>query len=55
MFGYTKLTEEEKAEHARNRRLAELASLIEKEGAVRAESLIKAQSYQEELDKLSGG
>jgi|TARA_R110000822_G_scaffold157778_2_gene297450 hypothetical protein len=53
MFGITKLTPEEKTEHTRIKRVAELISLINKEGLVRSESLAKAEAYTQELDVIS--
>ena len=53
MFGITKLTPEEKTEHTRIKRVAELISLINKEGLVRSESLAKAEVYTQELDVIT--
>jgi hypothetical protein len=53
MFGITLLTETEKKEHIRIKRINQLQSLIEKEGAVRRLSLSKAEAYTKELDTLT--
>ena len=52
MFGFTKLTPEEKAEHERKKRVAELQELLKKETALRQESLIKSEELQKELESL---
>jgi hypothetical protein len=53
MLGFTKLTPEEKTEHTRIKRVAELISLINKEGLVRSKSLAKAEAYTKELDVIT--
>jgi|TARA_R110000782_G_scaffold266122_1_gene360355 hypothetical protein len=55
MFGITRLTEEERKEHIRVKRIQELHKLIIKESLVRRTSLTKAEAYAEELDILNKG
>lgn len=55
MFGFTKLTPEEKAEHTRLKRIAELKSLLETETKIRQESLVKSEELRDELEDLVKG
>lgn len=52
MFGLTFLSKEEKAELTAKKRIQELEALLRKETAIRQSSLIKAEGYQKELEKL---
>jgi len=53
MFGLTRLTIEEKAEHDKAKRIDELQQLIYAESSLRQESLSKAMAYTQELDGLT--
>jgi hypothetical protein len=53
MFGFTKLTIEEKAAHEKAKRISALQQLIYSESAIRRESLSKAELYTQELEGLS--
>jgi hypothetical protein len=53
MFGFTKLTIEEKAAHEKAKRISALQQLIYCESAIRRESLSKAEVYTQELEGLS--
>lgn len=52
MFGITRLTPEEKAEHTRLKRISELKSLLEKETKIRQDSLAKSEELRDELEDL---
>lgn len=53
MFGFTKLTLEEKAAHEKAKRINELQQLIYAESSLRNESLSRASVYTQELDGLT--
>ena len=53
MFGLTRLTPEEKVEHARTKRVNDLNNLIAGEAALRAKSLEKAVEFTKERDVLT--
>jgi hypothetical protein len=55
MFGFTKLTEEEKIEHERRKRISALEHLLHKESDIREESIARSKIYREELEKLLEG
>jgi hypothetical protein len=52
MFGFTKLTIEEKAAYEKAKRVSALQQLIYSESAIRRESLSKAEVYTQELEGL---
>lgn len=52
MFGITRLTLEEKAEHSRKKRCAELEQLLREQMALRAESLLRSDELRDELESL---
>jgi hypothetical protein len=52
MFGFTKLTIEEKAAYEKAKRVSALQQLIYCESAIRRESLSKAEVYTQELEGL---
>jgi len=54
MFGITRLTPEEKAEHTRKKRCAQLDKLLQAEMTLRAESLKRSDELRDELEELSG-
>ena len=54
MFGFTKLSPEEKAERDTTLRIKELQVLLKEETAIRQESLNKSQALTDELEKLLG-
>ena len=53
MFGITRLTPEEKAEHTRKKRCVELEQLLREQMALRAESLLRSDVLRAELEELS--
>ena len=55
MFGITRLTPEEKAEHTRLKRINELQELLKKETEARQESLAKSEKLRDELEDLVKG
>ncbi len=52
MFGITRLTPEEKAEHSRNKRCVELEKLLREQMALRAESLLRSDELRAELESI---
>ena len=54
MFGFTKLTPEEKTAYEVKKRILELEALLQKEGEVRQASLDKAEVYNKELSRIKG-
>lgn len=55
MFGITRLSPEEKAEHTRKKRVVELDLLLKKETELRQESLKRSEELRDELEKLVKG
>lgn len=53
MFGFTKLSPEEKAEHERKKRIFEVEKLLSEETELRQVSLLKSKELQNELESLS--
>jgi len=52
MFGITRLTPEEKAEHSRKKRCVELEKLLREQMSLRAESLLRSNELRDELESL---
>lgn len=52
MFGFVRLTPEEKAEHTRLKRISELESILRSETLKRQESLAKSEELRDELENL---
>ena len=52
MFGITRLTPEEKAEHSRKKRCVELEGLLRAQMELRAESLLRSDILRAELESL---
>jgi hypothetical protein len=53
MFGFTKLSPEERVEHERKKRIAELDELLRQETELRQQSLVRSEQYRNELEDLS--
>jgi len=54
MFGFTKLTPEERVERDTKLRIAELNVLLKNETAIRQASLTKSEALRDELEYLLG-
>lgn len=54
MFGFTKLTPEERVERDTKLRIIELDKLLKAETTLRQESLAKSDTLRDELEKLIG-
>jgi hypothetical protein len=54
MFGITRLTPEEKAEHVRKKRCEELDKLLKEQMEIRAKSLVRSEELLRELEALEG-
>ena len=52
MFGITRLTPEEKAEHSRKKRCVELEKLLLEQMSLRAESRLRSNELRDELESL---
>jgi len=52
MFGITRLTPEEKAEHSRKKRVAELDLLLKEQMEIRAISLVRSEELRSELESI---
>lgn len=53
MFGFTRLTPEEKQDLLKKKRVQELHTLLHRETEVRQESLRKSEMYRDELESLT--
>lgn len=55
MFGFTKLSPEEKALHEKKKRIEELEASLLKETQLRQESLQRSEALRDELETISKG
>lgn len=53
MFGFTKVTPEEKAELDKKKRISELQKALHEQTVFRQESLKKSEALRDELEKLN--